>query len=368
MTRRPRGMGGPRFARHAFIWPALIVVLFLAIFPLIGSLFLSLSRVNLRAGGFEIEFIGITNFRNLLVGSQATHTLGFQQTPTPLGWVVIIGVAALLGWLLWRYARSEASGGVGLIMRTLGALLLFAFTWLAVHTILSEGGRPGTLMVTFIYALAGTALTYVLGLGLAVLTSQRLAGERFFRVVFLLPLMITPVGVAYMFRMLIDTQRGPFQPVWSALGMSDFAPLSDPWGARAAIIIGDTWQWTPFMFIVLLAALEGRDMEVEEAGTVDGAKRWQILRYITLPALIPVSATVILIRMIEAFKIVDLPNVIAFGGPGTATESLTLQSFFDWRAFNLGQSSAVAYTLLVIVTLVGVAYAATIVRRAQGNT
>jgi multiple sugar transport system permease protein len=121
------------------------------------------------------------------------------------------------------------------------------------------------------------------------------------------------------------------------------------------------------MFIVLLAALEGRDMEVEEAATVDGAKRWEIFRHITLPALVPVSATVILIRMIEAFKIVDLPNVIAFGGPGTATESLTLQSFFDWRAFNLGQSAAVAYTLLIVVTLVAVAYATTIVRRAQGS-
>ena len=122
------------------------------------------------------------------------------------------------------------------------------------------------------------------------------------------------------------------------------------------MIIGDTWQWTPFMFIVLLAALESRDTETVEAAMVDGANRWQIFRHITFPAIIPVSATIILIRLIEAFKIIDLPNILTNGGPGTATESLTLQAFFRWRTLDLGQSAAVAYTLLFVVTLVALSY------------
>ena len=138
--------------------------------------------------------------------------------------------------------------------------------------------------------------------------------------------------------------------------MEDFAVLGDPWGARIAVIIGDVWQWIPFMYIVLLAGLEGRDLETEEAAMVDGAGRWQIFRNITLPMIIPVSATVILIRMIESFKIIDLPNVLTGGGPGTATESVTLQSFLTWRAFNLGSSAAIAYTLLIVVTVVATAY------------
>lgn len=368
MRERLEVWNSPRVARHTFIWPALLVVLFLAIFPLIGSLFLALSTVRFVQGGFEISFTGLTNFQILFTGSQKTHVLGSLQTPTPLGWLVFLVGSALIAYAFLRYLRGGEVRFVGLVLRAAGGLLLVAFLWFVVQSLLSEGGRPGTIMVTFIYAFAGTAATYVLGLGLAILTSQRLAGERFFRIVFLLPLTITPVGVAYMFRMVTDTQRGPFAPLWSMAGLSDFAPLGDPWGARVAVMIGDVWQWTPFMFIVLLAALESRDMEVEEAGLVDGARKSQILRYITMPALIPVSATVILIRLIESFKIIDLPNVLTNGGPGTATESLTLQSFIVWRGFNLGQSSAIAYTLLVIVMIVGLAYATTVVRKAQAMT
>ena len=83
-----------------------------------------------------------------------------------------------------------------------------------------------------------------------------------------------------------------------------------------AVIIGDTWQWTPFVFIVLLAALEGLDQEVHEAALVDGASRWQSFRHITMPALLPVTTTIVLIRIIEGFKIIDMPNILLGGGPG----------------------------------------------------
>ena len=92
---------------------------------------------------------------------------------------------------------------------------------------------------------------------------------------FLIPLTITPVGVGYMFLMLTDTSKGPLEPIWVALGLRDFTWVTDPWLARAAVIIGDTWQWTPFVFIVLLAALESLDQEVREAALADGASRWQ---------------------------------------------------------------------------------------------
>ncbi|HNC08447.1 MAG TPA: sugar ABC transporter permease, partial [Anaerolineales bacterium] len=122
------------------------------------------------------------------------------------------------------------------------------------------------------------------------------------------------------------------------------------WGARTAILIGDIWQWTPFMFIVLVAALESQPTEPIEAATVDGANSWQIFRHITWPSILPVSMTLILIRLIEAFKIVDLPNVMTNGGPGTATQSLTYHAYINWRALDLGSSAAVAYMLLFLVT------------------
>ena len=97
-------------------------------------------------------------------------------------------------------------------------------------------------------------------------------------------------------------------------------------------------------------------MELIEAALVDGANRWQIFWHITLPQILPVSTTLILIRMIEAFKIVDLPNVLTNGGPGTATESLTLHAFISWRTLDLGGSAAIAYMLLFLVTVIGLAY------------
>jgi multiple sugar transport system permease protein len=187
------------------------------------------------------------------------------------------------------------------------------------------------------------------GLGLAFLCAQRLAGRRFFRVVFFMPMMITPVGVAYTFRMVTDTTKGPFTPLWGLFGLTDYAWSVHAWSARLAVMIGDAWQWIPFMFIVLLAAIENQPREQMEAAMVDGASRWQMFRHITVPTILPVSITLFLIRVIEAFKIVDLPNVMTNGGPGIATESMTLHAFIAWRTLDLGGSAAVAYMLLIVV-------------------
>jgi multiple sugar transport system permease protein len=342
-------------AGSVFIWPAVLVVLFLAIAPLLGSLYMSLTRFKFVKGGFEFKWVGLANFERLLAGTERTHFLGKLTSPSPIGWAIFLLAVGLLLYGLVRYFRGGQVSIVGTIGRIIASILAALSAWLIVAT-LSPGGRPGTLVVTWIYVFGGIAVQYFLGLGLALLVTQKIPGRRFFRVVFLLPMMITPVGIAYMFRMLTDTDKGPFQPLWQALGLGLFSWVNHPWGARAAVMLGDIWQWTPFMFIVLLAALEAQSIEQMEAALVDGANRWQLFWRITFPQILPVSTTLILIRMIEAFKIVDLPNVLTNGGPGTATESLTLQSFIAWRTLNLGNSAAVAYMLLFVVTFLGIAY------------
>jgi multiple sugar transport system permease protein len=344
-----------RLSGNVFVWPAVLVVLFLSIFPLIVSLYLSLSNFKFVKGGFEIKFTGLSNYKKLFVGSDKTHFLGLVGTVSPFGWLILAALGALLIWSLVGYLRGGRISIVGLVLRLLASLIFALCAWLLVSTI-SSGGRPGTVEVTWIYVFVGIAVQYSIGLGLALLTTQRLPGRRFFRVVFLLPMMITPVGIAYLFRMLTDTDKGPFQPIWQALGLGLFSWVTNPWGARAAVMISDIWQWIPFMFIVLLAALEGQSVELFEAALVDGANRWQIFWRITFPQILPVSTTLILIRMIEAFKIVDLPNVLTNGGPGTATESMTLHAFTAWRALDLGRSAAIAYVLLFMVTLIGISY------------
>ncbi len=289
------------------------------------------------------------------MGSEKGHFLGVLSDPSPTGWLVIGIFLALLSWGFVRYIRSGRVRAAGLIGRVVGIVLGISLVYLLVRT-LAHGGRPGTMVVTLVYVIGGILVQYLLGLGLALLVTQQLPYRRFFRVVYLLPMMITPVGVAYLFRMLTDTDKGPFGPLWHAAGLGGYSWATDPWGARVAVMIGDAWQWTPFMFIVLLAALEGQSRETIEAARVDGANSWQIFAYITVPQILPVSTTLILIRMIEAFKIVDLPNILTNGGPGTATESMTLHSFISWRTLDLGGSAAVAYMLLLVVTFIGIAY------------
>lgn len=339
-----------QWSSATFLMPALLALLFLSIFPLIASLYLSLSRFKFAKGGFELEFIGLTNYRDLLVGNDQTRFLGLFGPMTLAQWVIFSLIIAALLLFLVRYIRRAAVSIAGIGGRFILALGFCALAWILVRT-LGPGGRLGSLGVTILYVFVGIILQYFLGLGLALLTSQDLRGRRFFRVVFLLPMMITPVGVAYMFRMITDTGKGPLVPLWQGLGLVNFSWVNDPWAARTAVILADTWQWTPFMFIVLLAALESQRTDVLEAAVVDGASSWQAFWYVTWPAILPISLTLILIRMIEAFKIIDLPNIMTNGGPGTATESLTLHAFISWRALDLGTSAAIAYILLFVVTL-----------------
>jgi multiple sugar transport system permease protein len=338
-----------RLAGSVFIFPTVLALLLLSIFPLLVSLYVSLARFKIAKGGFTLNFVGLDNYKKLFLGSERTHFLGAFAPSTPLSWIIFGVIIVVLIIFLVRYflnARVSAGGLIGRLLLTLG---LGGLTWMLVHTLWNDG-RLGTVSTTLVYVFVGIFFQYILGLSLAMLTVQNLPGRRFFRVVFLLPMMITPVGVAYMFRMLTDTSKGPFTPVWQAMGLVDFSWVNNAWGARTAILIADIWQWTPFMFIVLVAALESQPVEPLEAAMVDGANPWQVFRHITWPAILPVSMTLILIRLIEAFKIVDLPNVMTNGGPGTATQSLTYHAFINWRALDVGGSAAVAYILLFLVT------------------
>jgi multiple sugar transport system permease protein len=338
-------------ARWVFIWPTVLIILVTSLFPLVASLVLSVSRLVLAPGGFKVNFVGFLNFNQLLFGSERVHFLGLLKQPTLVGWAAIALSAVLaIRWFV-RAARSGEYGPFGLVLRLMIGLAFVGFVWYAAQALLSDGGRPGSLLVTMIFVTAGITLQYLLGLGLALLAVQQLPLRRYFRVIFLIPLTITPVGIGYMFLMMTDTNKGPFAPLWAAVGLRNYSWVNDPWAARVAVLIGDTWQWTPFVFIVLLAALESVDQETLEAAFVDGAGRWQSFRQIVFPAILPVSTTIVLIRLIEGFKMIDMPKILLGGGPGTATQTMSLESYLDWNTLNLGRSAAVAYLLLFVVTI-----------------
>ena len=345
------------------VLPAVIVLLCFAIFPLIISAYLALSRFSLSQGGFTLKFIGLLNFKKLLTGSQQYHLLGTFGVAGFVQWLVFLCVAAGVVFLLIRYLR-RAPTFLGLLGRLLTSAVALGLTIVAVLTF-SSGGVPGTVVNTLLYVFVGVTMQFALGLGLALLCGQPIRARNFFRVLFFIPLMVTPVGIAYTFRMISDMQKGPFAPLLRAFGAAEWSWATEAWSARLMVLVGDTWQWTPFMFIVLLAAVENQPREQVEAARLDGANGFQIFRDITWPAIAPVAATIVLIRLIEAFKIIDLPNVLTGGGPGLATESMTLHSFISWRTQDLGASAAVGYMLLFISTITCVSFFNFVVRPAR---
>jgi multiple sugar transport system permease protein len=308
-----------------------------------------LSRVRFSATGLRFRFVWFQNFLAQFTGNEQAHFLGRLQNMSVLGWLVTIVVGAAVVW--WLYRSFRTATWIGMIGRIISAALAIFVVWILSGTLLS--GNPwGTLLTTLFYVVVGCSLQFVIGTALAFLCSQPIAGKNFFRVLFFIPLMITPLGVGYAFKMVLDITKGPFQPFWEFIGLRDWAWSTDAWAARWFVILGDSWQWIPFIFICMLAALENVPRDHVEAAQVDGASNVQIFREIIWPQIVPVAVTVILIRMIEAFKIVDLPNIMTSGGPGIATESITLHSYFLWRANDMGSSAAVAYLLLILTVVV----------------
>ncbi len=219
-------------------------------------------------------------------------------------------------------------------------------------TLVNDARFWNTARVTLTFVVGAVSLEYLVGLGVALLLNQDVRFRRFFRVVFLMPMMLTPAAVAYAGRMLFNEGQGPINHIIKLLGGPQVPWFSNPSLALPSLILVDTWEWTPFMMIVLLAGLQSLPPEVYEAARVDGANDWQIFRHITFPMLAPVSVTVILIRALEAFKLFDIVTVMTGGGPGTATEPVTLYAYLvGMKNGNLGYASAIAYSLLVMVII-----------------
>jgi len=219
-------------------------------------------------------------------------------------------------------------------------------------TLVNDARFWNTARVTLTFVVGAVSLEYLVGLGVALLLNQDIRFRRFFRVVFLMPMMLTPAAVAYAGRMLLNEGQGPVNHIIKLLGGPQVPWFSNPSLALPSLILVDTWEWTPFMMIVLLAGLQSLPPEVYEAARVDGANDWQMFRHITFPMLAPVSVTVILIRALEAFKLFDIVTVMTGGGPGTATEPVTLYAYLvGMKNGNLGYASAIAYSLLIMVII-----------------
>src|SRR4051794_26236112 len=205
-----------------------------------------------------------------------------------------------------------------------------------------------------LYVLA-VLVEYVIAFGLALLLNAQIRARKFFRVVFLMPLMLSPVAVSWMVgKSLMEYRFGPAATLARHLGWDNPAFFASPWIARLSIEAMDAWVSIPFIMIMLLAGLQGMPKEVLEAAKVDGASAWQSFWHVTFPIMLPISITVLIIRIIFKLKLADIVINVTAGGPGGATDTV---SSFIYRVYrdrsNVGYGTGLAifYLLLIIALL-----------------
>jgi len=199
-------------------------------------------------------------------------------------------------------------------------------------------------------AFTSVILEYLLGFALALLVWRQVRFRRLTRVLFLIPMMTTPVVMAVIWRTIFHESLGPANDLLSLLGMGSIPWLTNSFWATVVVILVDVWQWTPFMFLLLLAGLLSLPREPFLAAAIDGAGPIRTFFNVTFPAMAPISVGALIIRLIEASKIMETVYVITSGGPGTSTETSSYYIFIrGLRDFQIGYAAALSVTYLVIM-------------------
>ncbi|MBX6320996.1 MAG: sugar ABC transporter permease, partial [Rhodospirillaceae bacterium] len=212
-----------------------------------------------------------------------------------------------------------------------------------------------SLLVTALFTVANVAIEFLLGLGLAVAMTKSFRGRGILMPIIIIPLFISPVIVGQLWSLLV--QR-PFGPLNFLLGEILGHPVTISWLTESpwnyfAIIAADVWQWTPFMFVILLAGLTSIPPELYEAADIDGVNRWQSFWHISLPQLGPLILLCITFRLLDAVKLFDVIFVMTGGGPGTSTYTTSFYLYqVGFQQFHLSQATAGSWIFLILTAAV----------------
>ena len=265
----------------------------------------------------------------------------------------------------WFILPAVAVMAAGLVYPVLDALYLSFFDW-KIATPFSKAEYVGlanyvrmladpdvreSVWVTIRFGFWTITIEMVLGVALALMLEKPIRGASVFRTIFILPLMVSPVVVGLIWRYLFDARVGwinYYLGLW--FGLEPQVWLGVPDLAFFAIVLTDIWQWTPFIFIIVIAGLQALPGEVLEASRIDGANWWQQTFLVKLPMLRSILIIALLMRLIDVFRALEVMYIMTGGGPGRATELLSLHIYN--RAFDaqlLGYASAIAVLLIVIV-------------------
>lgn len=219
---------------------------------------------------------------------------------------------------------------------------------------MAENGRFWSSMFRLLpFAFLTVVIQYVLGFAIAMFSWKGIAAGRFFRVLWLIPMMTTPVVMSVVWKSIFQETTGPVNFFLMALGVSPVAWLSSSTPAMFAIIVAEVWQWTPFMFLLILAGLLSLPKEPFLAASIDGAGPFRTFFKVTLPMMAPVSIGALIIRLIEASKIFDTIYAMTIGGPGSSTESPSYYIYITGlRNFDLANGATLSLTYLIFFIIV----------------
>jgi multiple sugar transport system permease protein len=274
-----------RFADRRFkyltIWPAVLVLLLIGIFPLVYTLIVSFQHITMMTE--DTSFSGVINYARLF--------------SDPRLWSALVHTAL--------------------------------FTALALP------------------------IELVLGMAMALLFLDRMPGRQIFIALLVLPTVISPIVAGATWRLLFDNRFGPINQI---LGWLWGEPVTilwtvNPLAVYPAIVLCEVWQWTPFMFLILLAALSNVDQSQIEAAEIDGAGYWRVFFRIVLPAIRPVLAIVLLIRALDLVRLFDIVWALTQGGPGTMTETISIYTYvLGFQQFETSYTAAIAVLIIVILS------------------
>ena len=220
-------------------------------------------------------------------------------------------------------------------------------------TLIGDPAFRESLSVTLTFAFFVVVFEMVIGVGLALLLDRNIRGMSVLRTLFILPMMIAPVVVGLMWRYMYHPTVGTFNRFLESIGLDGVDWLGQH--ALMSVIIADIWQWTPFIFILSLAALQSLPRSALEAARIDGATGWQQIWFIKLPMMMPILIVTGLLRLIDAFKVLEVILVMTEGGPGLSTEILALRISRTATEFReLGVAAAMSNYLLILLMILTV--------------
>lgn len=234
-----------------------------------------------------------------------------------------------------------------------------------------DGFFHSALTHTFVYAAIALTVEFFLGLSLALLLNSQMRGRSIFRAMLLLPMMLPAVVVGVVWRLMLNPNFGAVNGSLKSFGVGTDALTwtASPKLAMASVIIADVWQWTPFMFLILLAGLQSIPQEPYEAALIDGSNPWQTFRHVTLPLLKPAILIALLLRTMDLLRVFDQIFILTEGGPGFATETVSLYIYRTaFRFSNFGYAAAMSFVLLTLTNVISVGYIKLLQTREANST